>query len=1300
MRNATLCLIVMVFAVPAAPLSAESPALSFADRVEAQRAIEGVYWRHRLWPKENPELKPALSQVMPDDVLRSKVEDYLKESAALESDWGRPVTAEQLQAELDRMARDTRDGAMLQELFHALGDDPFVIAETLARQTLVDRLIRNWHGDAEPFDAWWAETRAALSESSETPAASYTLPAAPQSSCVNDTWTAMHPETLKAQAQQTAVWTGSEMIVWGGAGVLFSGARYTPATDTWTAVSTGPNVPAKRGRHRAVWTGTKMVVWGGYNGSWLNTGGRYDPATDTWTPTSTTGSCPSGRADFTAVWTGFRWIVWGGNANGTKLQTGGVYNPATDTWTAMSLTNAPAARDLHTAVWTFETGMVIWGGSGNSSLEFSGGRYDLNSDTWTTISDTAAPSPRVEHTAVWTGTRMVVWGGSGTSAFNTGGVYNPVTDTWEATATGANCPAARYGHTAVWTDTEMIVWGGYTNATGARNDGGRYNPSTGVWSPMTSVNVPAVRDAHSAIWTGTEMIVWGGTDHFGAGYNTGGRYRPSTDSWIPTSTGVGLPAGRQGHTTVFTGTEMIVWGGANATYLNSGGRYTPATDSWTLTSSGTNVPSARLHHTAVWTGTEMIVWGGWRETGSSYENTGGRYNPATNSWTPTSTAAGCPAARQANTAVWTGTQMIVWGGTDNFSTGSNTGGRYTPATDSWTATSTGTNVPPGRFSHAAVWTGTQMIVWGGQTAGFLNTGGRYTPSTDTWLPTSTGANSPGGATTPTAVWTGTQMIVWGGFGSGGATNAGARYQPSNDSWTSIATTGAPLARGNHSAVWTGLEMLTWGGTNSGIYLDDGGRYSPSNDSWAPISTGTDHPAARMLHSAAWSGTEMIVWGGFNGASLQDGARYCGCASVTDYYRDADGDTFGSGSDVRSSCTGVVPAGYVANATDCDDTNNSIHPGGFEVIDGIDNNCPGDPGYGLVDEIGATVRFATAGDKTKLSWMAHLNASGYHVARSPYRDFHAGCRISQTSPAPNFTDTDSPAPGAIFYYLVRASGPWVGSWGQRSSGVERTVCHGCDSSTDQCDDGNPCSTDTCSGTTCVSGSAACDDGNPCTDDSCSPSQGCSHTFNANACDDGDACTSNDVCTAGVCAGTIPNLTNHLVISQIQVAGGTTDDEFIELYNPTAAPVVLSGLSLQYRTNAVSTWTVHVLGGGVANAVPAHGWLLVARTAYDGAVPADEITSLSLADSGGAQVILVNGTSALSACPPQTAVIDKVGWSSANCSEGSAAGLPSANNSILRKPGGACGNGVDTNSNTPDFVSQSPSTPRNSASAPQP
>src|SRR5438876_6571885 len=74
---------------------------------------------------------------------------------------------------------------------------------------------------------------------------------------------------------------------------------------------------------------------------------------------------------------------------------------------------------------------------------------------------------------------------------------------------------------------------------------------------------------------------------------------------------------------------MIVWGGAGCGFascdLNTGGRYNPATDSWTATST-TNAPNGRADPTAVWTGSEMIVWGGFFYDGSyHYFNSGGRY---------------------------------------------------------------------------------------------------------------------------------------------------------------------------------------------------------------------------------------------------------------------------------------------------------------------------------------------------------------------------------------------------------------------------------------------------------------------------------------------------------------------------------------------------------------------------------------------------------------------------------------------------------------------------------------------------
>src|SRR5262249_25568006 len=119
--------------------------LTFAERVAYQRAIEDVYWRHRIWPKENSNPKPSLDAVVSQTQLENKVKDYMRDSRALEDYWQRPITSQQFQAEMDRMARHTRQPEGLRELFEALGNDPFVIAECLARPALAERLITNWY---------------------------------------------------------------------------------------------------------------------------------------------------------------------------------------------------------------------------------------------------------------------------------------------------------------------------------------------------------------------------------------------------------------------------------------------------------------------------------------------------------------------------------------------------------------------------------------------------------------------------------------------------------------------------------------------------------------------------------------------------------------------------------------------------------------------------------------------------------------------------------------------------------------------------------------------------------------------------------------------------------------------------------------------------------------------------------------------------------------------------------------------------------------------------------------------------
>src|SRR5438552_3877289 len=130
----------------------QTKTLTFADRVAYQRAIEEIYWRHRTWSGENDGTeKPALDKVMSQAQIETKVENYLRNSQALENYWQKPITPEQLQSEMDRMARHTRQPEVLREIFAALGNDPYIIAECLARPALADRLARNLYAHDERF---------------------------------------------------------------------------------------------------------------------------------------------------------------------------------------------------------------------------------------------------------------------------------------------------------------------------------------------------------------------------------------------------------------------------------------------------------------------------------------------------------------------------------------------------------------------------------------------------------------------------------------------------------------------------------------------------------------------------------------------------------------------------------------------------------------------------------------------------------------------------------------------------------------------------------------------------------------------------------------------------------------------------------------------------------------------------------------------------------------------------------------------------------------------------------------------
>ena len=383
-------------------------------------------------------------------------------------------------------------------------------------------------------------------------------------------------------------------------------------------------------------------------------------------------------------------------------------------------------------------GSMVLGPAGDTTLIGQGYTEIAPTDVlyWRQTSGTFAPSGRSQHTAVWSGTRMLIWGGNaGGTAQNDGRYYDPATDSWTILGFGSTPPAARYGHTAVWTGSLMVVWGG-TDGTNPLATGGRFNPVTNVWSSTQTTGAPAARQEHTAVWSGSEMHVWGGIVAGGATTNTGGRYNPTTNAWTPIDTSdPDTPSARTRHSAVWAGAPLyglIVWGGQTNTtmsdgaFTGTGSVYLVSSNTWTPLPAGG--PSARSGHSAVWTGSEMIVWGGIRGRDPTYpplfHDDGAVFDPAsgalaTPAWTRTIASDGLVAGRREHTVVWTGSRMIAFGGR-NMDGNLSDGVVYEPDGDRFVRVHP-TGGPGTRWGHTAVWTGSEMVVWGG--SGDLATGG-------------------------------------------------------------------------------------------------------------------------------------------------------------------------------------------------------------------------------------------------------------------------------------------------------------------------------------------------------------------------------------------------------------------------------------------------------------------------------------------------------------------------------------------------------------------------------------------------
>jgi N-acetylneuraminic acid mutarotase len=361
-------------------------------------------------------------------------------------------------------------------------------------------------------------------------------------------WRRLPAGPLRGRYGANAVWTGREMITWGGAWRagnasiwLDDGAAYDPAGDRWRRIAASPL--QARAEAFAAWTGRTMLVWGGRPGTKATygyddfvDGALYDPAKDTWKPMA---AFPLGnRWGTRAVWTGELFVVWGGASadapdDAPRLSDGAAYNPASNTWkklpaSPLSGRVGPLGASRGGSV------LVAWGYGRDNQPEASSAVYDPAVGKWAPAAATPPPGPHgrcidaAACTGVDTGRRVVF--------LSDGIAWEPAGDRWVTVAPGPFVDTAVEGEAEAWTGTRIMVYGGgeYGGGDGpeappatARAGGAAYDPAADRWEPLSGSPL-AARARATAIWTGREFIVWGGEadSSHRAQFDDGAAYTP------------------------------------------------------------------------------------------------------------------------------------------------------------------------------------------------------------------------------------------------------------------------------------------------------------------------------------------------------------------------------------------------------------------------------------------------------------------------------------------------------------------------------------------------------------------------------------------------------------------------------------------------------------------------------------------------------------------------------------------------------------------------------------------------------
>ncbi len=258
--------------------------------------------------------------------------------------------------------------------------------------------------------------------------------------------------------------------------------------------------------------------------------------------------------------------------------------------------------------------------------------------------------------SVWTGDKAVFWAGNSPDGPAHGAVYDPLTDTWRTLPEGPL--GVRDGYSSVWTGTELLIFGGFSGDTIATPSAAAVDPRTGAWRTLHGFDAVAGFVPVGAVWNGHKAFLSGRQYLCPEPHACNMEWRSSVVAYEPASD------------TLRTINVPLTWSGDPPLLLSP----------------------------VAWTGDAVLL---------TVNSTVGllSYRPADDSWKDVAEPP-CSLPSYYGITAWIGDRIVASCSNDAMQV-------YTPATDTWERLETGQSTVPSRALSALVWTGRELIVWGG-----------------------------------------------------------------------------------------------------------------------------------------------------------------------------------------------------------------------------------------------------------------------------------------------------------------------------------------------------------------------------------------------------------------------------------------------------------------------------------------------------------------------------------------------------------------------------------------------------------